>query len=260
MKKKSGMRNTSSLLKNSLLSILIASLFSACEQPNQQGQQQQNKTQTLNSKSAKVLLDEGPPISVDSFDIITEQRLRLTAGYALDNYGVASAVMDSIEMIVIHYTAIPTLAQTLAYFKPDILETARKKNYQKSILNVGVHYVIDKEGRVFHLIPDSIMGRHLIGFNYHSIGIENVGKDSTELTTKQVQSNVELIHFLSKRHQSIKYLIGHSEYTDQHLAHFQTLIAKDPEYQPYPKYDPGSDFMSAIRQALLNDYNLTFQQ
>lgn len=259
MKKRNGMRNILRVLKTSFLSLYVSCviLFLACEKPTNQ----ENKSDTVSKakhteETRKISLD----IGVDTFNIITEQRLRLTKAYARDNYGIASAVMDSVEMIVVHYTAIASLEQTLDYFKPAILEAGREKNYRKSKLNVGVHYVIDKDGRVVILMPDSIMGRHLIGFNYNSIGIENVGRDSTELTTKQVKSNIKLIHFLSQRHPSIKYLIGHSEYSDERLAHFKTLIAKDPNYQPYPKYDPGSDFMNVIRTGLLRDYELIFQK
>lgn len=258
MKKKNGMRNTSRLLKTRLLFSIISSLvlFLACEKSHNQ----ENNTEDISEKKPTKEVQKGRlNFSVDTFNIITEERLRLTEEYAQDNYGIATAVMDSIEMIVIHYTAIPTLEKTLAYFKPDILEAARKKNYRKSKLNVGVHYVIDQEGRVFNLMPDSIMGRHLIGFNYHSIGIENVGRDSTELTAKQVESNIQLIQFLSQRHSSVKYLIGHSEYSNESLAHYKTLIANDPTYQPYPKYDPGSDFMKSIRKGLSNKYQLKFQ-
>ncbi|MFT4740332.1 MAG: N-acetylmuramoyl-L-alanine amidase [Marivirga sp.] len=232
-------------------------LFFACESP-----QKQESTSGMVTKSKHIANVENDTLdfAVDTFNIITEERLRLTKEYAWDNYGLTAAVMDSVQMIVIHYTAIPTLEKTLAYFEPAILEAGRKKNYRKSKLNVGVHYVIDQEGRVVNLMPDSIMGRHLIGFNYRSIGIENVGRDSTELTDEQVESNVKLIYFLSQRHSSIKYLIGHSEYSDKTLAHYKTIIAKDPNYQPYAKYDPGSDFMSAIREGILNEYKLTFQQ
>ena len=231
--------------------------MSACEKPNDQ----EKGDQALSEKKPTERLEKDAlEFSVDTFSIITDTRLELTEEYAKENYDIVSAQMDSIEMIVIHYTAIPTLEKTLAYFKPDILEAGRKKNYRKSKLNVGVHYVIDQEGRVFNLIPDSIMGRHLIGFNYHSIGIENVGRDSTELTDQQVESNIQLVRFLSQRHSSIKYLIGHSEYSNEHLAHYKTLIAKDPNYQPYTKYDPGHDFMKAIRDGLLNEYELTFQR
>jgi len=259
MKQRNGMRNTSRLLKTKLLLPFLTSviLFLACEKSNNQ---ENNADPVSEIKPTEAFQKEPFEITVDTFNIITEERLRLTEEYAQDNYGFSSAVMDSVEMIVIHYTAIPTLEKTLSYFKPDSLEAARKKNYRKSKLNVGVHYVIDQDGKVFNLMPDSIMGRHLIGFNYHSIGIENVGRDSTQLTAKQVESNIQLIQFLSKRHSAIKYLIGHSEYSNESLAHYKTLIANDPTYQPYPKYDPGSDFMSAIRKGLVNEYELKFQQ
>ena len=41
---------------------------------------------------------------------------------------------------------------------------------------VCAHYVIDRDGTVYQLVPTSIMCRHTVGLNCTAIGIEHVGR------------------------------------------------------------------------------------
>ncbi|MEM9299917.1 MAG: peptidoglycan recognition family protein [Bacteroidota bacterium] len=199
-------------------------------------------------------------IDVDTVNILTPHKIHLTRLYAQDNYGINDYRITSPKMVVIHYTAIPTLDETLRYFKPDSLNASRKKIIKKSPLNVGVHYVIDKDGSIYNLLPDSIMGRHILGFNHIALGIENVARDSSELTVEQLNSNVKLVKYLSNAYPSMQYLIGHQEYDDHTLPHYTLLKADDPNYQPYPKPDPGADFLEKLRLKLNDDYDLVFEK
>ncbi len=50
-------------------------------------------------------------------------------------------------------------------------------------------------------MPENYMARHVIGLNYYSIGIENVGGKNNrkeDLTKAQLESNIKLIR-ISKR-------------------------------------------------------------
>lgn len=199
-------------------------------------------------------------LEVDTIPTLTSRKLELTRAYSRHHYGIDSYRLDSPQMVVIHYTVIPTLEETITLFERETLASNRTYINQFSALNVGIHYVIDKDGSIYHLLPDSIMARHLIGFNHVSIGIENIAKDETELTLAQLESNVELVHFLSDKYPSIQYLIGHDEYNDPELPHFKLLLTMDTTYQPYDKPDPGPEFMKNLREQLSNQYGLVFEQ
>ena len=94
-------------------------------------------------------------------------------------------------------------------------------------MNVSTYYVVDRFGKINCLMPTTLMGRHTTGFNYTSIGIENVALDSSRLTDEQIQANAQLVEFLLHRHPSIEYLIGHHEYMNQTLSHFKYYKAEE---------------------------------
>jgi len=154
-------------------------------------------------------------------------------------------------MIVLHYTEGGTIKSIYDYFNKDEIEPARKFNRDKSLLNVSSHYVIDRDGIVYHLIADTLFARHIIGLNYCSIGIENIGSKKEPLTDQQVIANAKLIRHLCKKNK-IKFLIGHSEYS----AFRNSALWKenDPHYYTI-KDDPGIDFLAKVRE-LISDINL----
>jgi N-acetylmuramoyl-L-alanine amidase len=199
-------------------------------------------------------------ISVDTVVTTNNVKLALTKEYCQRYYGYNSYKLVSPQIIVVHFTAIPTLKETLLLFKNDKLAPNRKFINKFSLLNVGIHYVVARDGSIYNLTPDSIITRHLIGFNHISIGIENVAKNEDQLTPMQIESNAKLISFLSTKYPSINYLIGHDEYNDKSLPHFKLFKSLDKNYQPYDKPDPGAGFMYQLRLNLLTNYELEFQK
>ncbi|MEQ9307172.1 MAG: peptidoglycan recognition family protein [Marinoscillum sp.] len=197
-------------------------------------------------------------MTVDTVSIISANKLRLTELYSLQNYGIESYKLDSIKMTVVHYTVIPTLKQTFDLFLKDSLASNRSYIRDFNVLNVGIHYVIDREGSIYNLLPDSVMARHVIGFNHISLGIENIARDSSELTYDQLVSNARLINFLKFRYPEMEFLIGHNEYNNKNLPHFSLFKSLNHNYKPYDKPDPGRRFMSDLRQILKDQYDLEF--
>jgi beta-N-acetylhexosaminidase len=207
--------------------------------------------------------EEQPPIAetavapayldVDTFNIFSQKKLDLTAQYNKENYGLESYKLDTPKIIVVHYTAIDDLKATLNLFRQDNIASSRDYIKDFSSLNVGIHYVVDKDGKIFHLMPDTIVARHLIGFNHVSLGIENISKDSTDLTDAQVESDARLIGFLVNKYPSIEYMIAHHEYNDKDLPHFKYFRSLNSKYQPYGKIDPGPNFMTKLRKRLADD-------
>ena len=168
--------------------------------------------------------------------------------------------LNNPKIIVIHYTANGSLQGSLECFKPAVVSRNRKYIRKFGRLNVGVHFVVARNGDIYSLLPTSIIGRHVIGFNHCSIGIENVAGDDSELTRQQLESNAALVKDLIEKHPSIEFLIGHHEYTDRKLPHYRLYLQKDREYQPTAKSDPGDLFMSDLRRLLDEKYHIALKR
>jgi len=194
-----------------------------------------------------------PFLAVDTFDILSAKKLELTKEYCKEHYGLTSYRLDTPKIVVVHYTAIDDLDATLNLFKKDNIASSRDYIKDFSSLNVGIHYVVAKDGRIFHLMPDTVVARHLIGFNHVSLGIENIAKDSTDLTGAQIESDAILIKFLAAKYPTIEFMIGHDEYNDKSLPHYKYFRSLNPAYKPYGKIDPGPMYMSKLRKRLAAD-------
>lgn len=197
-------------------------------------------------------------IVINKFDIITDKRLLLTKEYSKKHYGEDNYDLSKPEMIVLHFTGSEGLKGNLNYFKNDTLESGRTEIAGGGNLNVGVHFVVDKNGEIYSLLPEEIMGRHAIGFNYTAFGIENVGRDANSLTEAQIVANIELVNYLKGKYPSILYLIGHHEYQNRSLAHYSLYKEADRSYKPTLKIDPGKNFMKKVREGLKKEYDLEF--
>ena len=113
-------------------------------------------------------------------------------------------------------------------------------------VNVGVHFVVDANGDVYSLLPLDVIGRHAIGFNHVSIGIENVGF-SDKLTKAQEEADVALVQDILKKRPAVEYLVGHHEYVEKTRAHYRLYKELVEKYEPTVKSDPGPAFMKALR-------------
>ena len=176
------------------------------------------------------------------------QRRDLTVAYLRDRYGLDT---DSPEirpqMVVLHWTAIPDLNESHAAFAPGRLPNTRPDIRDAGALNVSAHYLVDRDGTVYRLLPDTVMARHVIGLNHCAIGIENVGgTPETPLTRAQLKANIRLVRELAGRH-PIRYLIGHSEYT--RFQNHSLWLERDSTYRT-EKTDPGISFMQSVRRAV----------
>lgn len=150
-------------------------------------------------------------------------------------------------MVVVHWTAIPTLERSFNAFKEPTLPNWRPDITSASGLNVSAHFLIDQDGTIYRLMPENIMARHVIGLNHCAIGIENVGgTKETPLTKKQLKANIKLIEFLKKAYPEIEYLIGHYEYTL--FENHPLWLEVDDGYRT-EKTDPGIEFMAELRTA-----------
>ncbi len=182
----------------------------------------------------------------------SKERTELSIEYLKNRHGIeqSTPIINPI-MIVLHFTDGGTIHSIHDYFNAPTIEDSRQINKKVSALNVGSQFLIDRDGKIYQLMPDNYLARHAIGINYCAIGVENIGSEKEPLTEEQVIANAKLVRHLCKKYK-IEYLIGHSEY----IKFRNTPIWKesDPKYITY-KTDPGEKFMEGVR-ILTMDLNL----
>jgi N-acetyl-anhydromuramyl-L-alanine amidase AmpD len=183
---------------------------------------------------------------IDKPIVFDQERDSLTLEYLENRYGLIQDVPTiKPKMIVVHWTAIPTFEKSFEAFKDSKLPNWRPDIANASALNVSAQFLIDQDGNIFRLLPETTMARHVIGLNHCAIGIENVGgTEETPLTKKQLKANIKLIKLLKGKYIDIEYVIGHLEYTN--FENHDLWLEKDDGYRT-EKTDPGVDFINTIR-------------
>ena len=180
-----------------------------------------------------------------------QEREDLSIQYLKTRHGLdqKTASIDP-KMVVVHWTAIDNIEVTFDVFNPPTI-AGRADLTGASNLNVSSQFLIDRDGTIFRLLPDTTFARHTIGLNYLAIGVENIGSDEMPLTKKQLKANEELVRYLERKYE-IDYVIGHHEY--QNFQSTDLWKEADPDYRTV-KTDPGDAFMKKLRKNL-EDLNL----
>jgi N-acetylmuramoyl-L-alanine amidase len=131
-----------------------------------------------------------------------------TAQYAERHYGSDSWVLHP-KVIVEHFTANESFGGTWNAFAADAPDPELGQ-----LPGTCAHFVIDRDGTIYQLVPLNVMCRHTVGLNYVAIGIEHVGMSDAEVLhdAAQIRSSLLLTRWLMARfHISIKNVIGHNE-------------------------------------------------
>lgn len=177
-----------------------------------------------------------------------KERIDLTRGYQLTHYGIDSKSIDiEPKMIVLHWTCISSFDVTFRIFNPPSFpKSSPRRSELPGDLNVSSHFLVDRDGSIYQLMPEKWMARHVIGLNHYAIGIENIGgvNSKDDLTPEQVRANAFLVCYLKKKYPTINHVIGHNEY----LSYKNTplWLEKDPNYQT-DKTDPGPTFLTKVK-------------
>jgi beta-N-acetylhexosaminidase len=194
---------------------------------------------------------------IDRPIIFEQERIDMTKEYIKNHYGFE---VESIEMIpriiVLHWTADMSLEKSFKRLEAQKLFSDRKDIVKASALNVSSHFLVARDGTIYRLMPENWMARHVIGLNYSSIGVENIGgakNKKEDLTPAQKDANVKLVRYLKKKYPTITHLIGHHEYRD--LEGSELWLELDKGYRT-KKSDPGDKFMNAVRAEVV-DLNLS---
>jgi N-acetyl-anhydromuramyl-L-alanine amidase AmpD len=191
--------------------------------------------------------DERPikqkPIQFDN------RRIELTRAYQRSHYGIRSKSIEiEPRMIVLHWTCIPKLNTVLRVFNPpEFPANSPRRAELPDDLNVSSHFVVDRDGSIYQLMPETWMARHVIGLNHYAIGIENVGgvDGQDDLTQAQAEANAFLVCHLMKKYSKINQIIGHNEYLKYKAS--KLWLEKDPDYFKV-KTDPGPNFVNKVKQ------------
>lgn len=177
----------------------------------------------------------------------SEQRVDGTLQYIQDHYGESPADITIVpRIIVLHWTAIDSFEETFAVFDREELGGSRPGLAAAGDVNVSIQFLVDRDGKVYRLMPETWMARHCIGLNASSIGVENVGGGNgiDNLTDAQIEANIRLVRYLAEKYPTIEYLIGHMEYLA--FEGHPLWLELDPDYRT-EKTDPGDRFMTAVR-------------
>lgn len=184
---------------------------------------------------------------IDKPIVINQERDSLSLEYLETRYGLTQSTptIDP-KMVVVHWTVIPTLEKSFEAFNQPKLPNFRPEIANASALNVAAQFLVDQDGTIYRLLPETYMARHVIGLNHCAIGIENVGGTGDKALTKsQLKSNIKLISYLKEKFPEIEYVIGHLEYTN--FENHDLWLEKDASYRT-KKNDPGVDFIDTIRK------------
>ena len=186
------------------------------------------------------------PAIVDTPIDYGEARIALTVAYRQAHQSPdASDQRITPRAIVIHYTGGHSRKASFAYFNRLRIEKAREKQAAAGEVNVSAHFLVDRDGTIYRLVPEDWMARHCIGLNHVAIGIENVGDgDAYPLTDAQLDADAALVRYLVARHPGITHLLGHHEH--RRMEGHEYWLELDPHYRNQ-KPDPGARFMKRLR-------------
>ena len=147
-----------------------------------------------------------------------------------------------------HWTESPETDGVYDYFYKEVRKDGT--------LNVCSQFLVDRDGTIFRLTPETMLDRHAIGYNWCAIGIENVGGTDRkeDLTPAQLQANVLLIRYLREKYPTVRYVWGHYQ---QKSAEKSGLYKESVSGYYHAKVDPGPKFMKAL-QKNLKDTGLLF--
>ena len=193
----------------------------------------------------------GPKLEIHDRPIsFSENRHKATLQYIADHYGEhPEDISIEPQVIVLHWTAIDGFEDSFDAFDPETLRGSRPDLGSAEQVNVSIQFLVDPDGSVYRLMPETWMARHVIGLNYSAVGVENVGggKSVDNMTDEQIAANIQLVRYLAEKYPTIQYLIGHMEYRE--FEGHPLWLELDEDYRT-EKVDPGDRFMTAVRDAV----------
>jgi N-acetylmuramoyl-L-alanine amidase len=131
------------------------------------------------------------------------------ARYSERHYGLDRWRLERPHVIVEHYTATTTFAPVWATFAADTPDAELGE-----LPGTCAHFVIDRDGTIYQLVPLDTMCRHTVGLNWTAIGIEHVGTSDASILDDPAELDASLrltLWLMSRFHISLPNVIGHAE-------------------------------------------------
>jgi N-acetylmuramoyl-L-alanine amidase-like protein len=162
-----------------------------------------------------------------------------TAAYARRHYGIDSYRLSDPHVIVEHYTVTSTFSATWNTFAQDVPDAELHE-----LPGTCAHFVIDRDGTIYQLVPLSIMCRHTVGLNYTAIGIEHVGASDGDVlgNARMMAASLRLTRWLRCRYGiGVPNVIGHAEslsskYHRENVARLRTQTHGDMSHAAMTTY------------------------
>jgi N-acetylmuramoyl-L-alanine amidase len=132
-----------------------------------------------------------------------------TAAYSRRHYGINSWRLVRPRVIVEHYTASDSFASAYSTFAVDTPDGELHE-----LPGVCAHFIIDRDGTIYQLVPLDTICRHTVGLNYTAIGIEMVGTSDGQILAnpRQLGAALKLTAWLMAHFGiQLRNVIGHNE-------------------------------------------------
>src|SRR5262249_5635677 len=96
-----------------------------------------------------------------------QERIQLTLAYRrLHQDPAAKDINIQPKMVILHWTGISSFESTWNYFNRTRAEAARSELAAAGEVNVSAHFLVDRDGTIYRLVPETWMARHCIGLNH----------------------------------------------------------------------------------------------
>ena len=157
---------------------------------------------------AAVVVPAKPVIVWKPIPFGAQRRAEMTQ-YAARHYGLHTWRLEHPKVIVEHYTASNSFSSAWNTFANDAPDSELHE-----LPGTCAHFVIDRDGTIYQLVPLNTMCRHTVGLNWTAIGIEHVGTSDTSIlqNPKQIAASLRLTLWLMHRFGiSLPNVIGHNE-------------------------------------------------
>ncbi len=143
-------------------------------------------------------------------------RRRQMAHYSQLHYGTASWRLHP-RGIVEHYTATRSLRSVFATFRSNAPDPELGQ-----LPGVCAHFVVDRDGTIYQVVPLWVRCRHTVGLNHRTIGIEHVGLSDEDVmgNRRQRVASIRLSAWLADRFDIASGdVIGHHESLHSRFRH-----------------------------------------
>ena len=174
-----------------------------------------------------------PPREVAKPIPYTAERKADMAAYAKRHYGIDDYRLRDPKVIVEHYTATSAFAPVFDYFSRNVPDPELHE-----LPGVCSHYVIDRDGTIYRLVPTTIMCRHTVGLNWTAIGIEHVGQSDAQVmgNRRQLAASLRLTRSLQGRYGiATRNVIGHNENRESPYHRERVARLRTQTHQDFPK-------------------------